>query len=633
MCGILGGLEFFPSENRSSNVRFTNGLSKIKHRGPNDQGLDCFEFYGCRITFGHTRLSIIDLSSTGHQPMMSHDGRYKIIFNGEIYNYLELRQELITHNYSFKSNSDTEVLLYSWHLWGSACIGKLQGMFAFVVFDQLNGNVTCVRDAFGIKPLYYYHDSQSLYFASEIPALLELIPGKVTPNPQTAYNYLVAGRYDRGRSTFFNEVHQLQPGHFFEVNLKEQSPVKDQVRWWCPDVSEKKGISFSTASDQLRELFLKSISLHLRSDVPIGAALSGGLDSSAIVCAMRYLEPSMSINTFTYLSSSRNTCERHWADQVNEYVGATSHSVRLSSKHLLNDLDEMIACQGEPFGSTSIYAQYCVFREIKSKNITVTLDGQGADELLAGYHGYPEYRYRTLLHQQKYRELLSFCKKWSEWPNRNITKSIIYLLTALGPENSTDFLLNCIGLYQNKDWLDINCLKESGVQLFALDKCLDEANLDRSLISKLYNETSNGGLTSLLRHGDRNSMHWSVESRVPFLNTELSQFLFSLPESYLISPEGQTKHIFRHAMKGIVPEDILFRKDKIGFATPEWDLLIGLGSLPLDWIESSNAPDFIKTDQARETVRKLLSGKKSYSSAAWRIINYYKWLNNLSPNF
>ncbi|WP_422445178.1 MULTISPECIES: asparagine synthase (glutamine-hydrolyzing) [unclassified Endozoicomonas] len=624
MCGILGGIENVQYVDQSSTLPYENALLKIKHRGPNDHGLDYFGFNNFKIAFGHTRLSIIDLSSSGHQPMMSYDGRYRLIFNGEIYNYREIRMELISKNYHFKSESDTEVLLNAWHLWGSSCLMKLKGMFAFVVFDQWSGTVSCVRDAFGIKPLYYYHDAKSFYFCSEISALLELVPGKVTPDQQTAYDYLISGRYDRGRSTFFNDIQQLEPGNYLEISLKNHFSITDQNRWWYPNLNENKDISFEDAAVQLRELFLKSVDLHLRSDVPIGAALSGGLDSSAIVSAMRYLEPDMPIHTFTYVSSSNNS-EKIWADRINNSVQSIPHNVHISSENLLNDIDEMIACQGEPFGSTSIYAQYCVYKEVKKNNITVTLDGQGADELLAGYHGYPEYRYRTLLHQRKFKEALSFCKYWSEWPSRNITKSIFYFLSALGPENSTDLLLNCLGLYKSRSWLNIDHLKEGGVNLFSLPQCLTQKSQDRALIKKLYSEVSDGGLTSLLRHGDRNSMHWSIESRVPFLNTDIAEFLLSLPESYLISREGQTKHIFRYAMKGIVSDDVLFRRDKIGFETPEKNLMLGFSKEIIDWVDSIEGLDFINASKAKQFLKSVFYDNKPYTAQAWRLANFCKW--------
>ena len=380
MCGIIGG--WLSLSSPESRFHFEAGLSQLMHRGPNDQGLERLDFRQGQVVLGHTRLSIIDLSAAGHQPMYSRCGRYALVFNGEIYNYRELRQELVTIGQRFVSDSDTEVLLTSWATWGASCLPRLRGMFAFTVFDRQAGTLTCVRDAFGIKPFFYQVANGDFLFASEVPALLAAMPHRPGLNMQRAYDYLVLGRYDERAETFFEGVCQLPPGHTLVFDLVNPSnPIKH--RWWWPNIAERADVSFADATVQLRAMFLDNIRLHLRSDVPLGAALSGGVDSSAVVCAMRHLEPDMPIHTFSYVARDSAANEEPWADLVNQYVGAISHKVAVTPEELGQDLDDMIRIQGEPFGSTSIYAQYRVFRLAREHGITVTLDGQGADELLA----------------------------------------------------------------------------------------------------------------------------------------------------------------------------------------------------------------------------------------------------------
>jgi len=389
MCGILGVFTNEISENFEYN--FQKSLKLLNHRGPDDSGLNIFTTNGGILAIGQTRLSIIDLTSSGHQPMQTDDGRYSIVFNGEIYNYIELREELKKEGYIFKTNSDTEVLLNAWIEWGLDGVVKYNGMFSFAVYDVLNNSITLVRDAFGIKPLFYCLNDNKLYFSSEINALISLLPSAPNLNYQQAYNYLVWGKYDNDEQTFYKNIYHLKPSHSLTIKLKDYVDGKKSMlpeRWWWPSIKEQ-DISFNVAAKKVREIFLENIRLQLRSDVSIGAALSGGIDSSAIVCAIRYLEPEMPIHTFSYISDDESISEEKWVDIINNYVDAISHKVKAGSDDLIQNLDKLIKTQGEPFGSSSIYAQYKVFETVREAGITVILDGQGADELFAGYSGYP----------------------------------------------------------------------------------------------------------------------------------------------------------------------------------------------------------------------------------------------------
>lgn len=375
MCGIAGG---WWKDANTPQATLPQALTDLKHRGPNDQGFELFPFGSTVLALGHTRLSIIDLSSAGHQPMHSQDGRWSIVFNGEIYNYRELREELRGLGHRFVSDSDTEVLLTAWAQWQEACLPRLTGMFAFVVLDHQRATIACARDAFGIKPFFYSASTDGFRFASEVRALIKLLPGKPELNWQTAYDYLVHSEYDRTPNSFFKGVQHLPPAHWLTVDLRTGS-CSPPMQWWTPDVTERPGWTFKDAVEQVREQFLTNIRLHLRSDVPIGAALSGGVDSSAVVSAMRHVEPDLPINTFSFIAAGSDVSEEHWVDRINEHTHAHAHKLQVSPADLVRDLDDMIHAQGEPFGNTRIYAQYRVFQLARENGITVMLEGQGAD--------------------------------------------------------------------------------------------------------------------------------------------------------------------------------------------------------------------------------------------------------------
>lgn len=621
MCGLAGG---WWKEAGQLDAHLAKALGKIRCRGPDDSGYELYPAADSVVALGHTRLSILDLSSAGHQPMLSADKRFSIVFNGEIYNYRELRVELQGLGYSFVSDSDTEVLLAAWMQWGRACLVRLTGMFAFVVLDRQLSTLTCVRDAFGIKPFFYAAEGGEFFFASEMPALKDLLPGKPTLDWQRAYDYLVHGDYDSGSRTFFDGISHLLPGHLLIVDLQARQ-VGTPVRWWTPSIVERSDLSFASATELVREQFLQNIRLHLRSDVALGAALSGGIDSSAVVCAMRYVEPDLPIHTFSYIAAGSEMSEEVWVDRINAYVGALPHKVSVSPAELARDLDSMILAQGEPFGSTSIYAQYRVFQLAREAGVTVTLDGQGADEMLAGYNGYPGQRLRSLIEKGRLVEACSFLNEWSKWPGRNriggakrlaaeITEGWLYAL--LRKINGSDAL---------PSWLNGKPLVERGVISHFPRLRSPQSEAGRRVVAELGLSLTQRGLPALLRHGDRNSMRFSVESRVPFLTLDMVDLLLSLPESYLISPKGETKHVFRAAMRGIVPDDVLDRRDKIGFATPEQVWLISMSDTVRAWLKEDLGLPFFNQAQVLREFELIIAGKKAFSWQLWRWINFCRW--------
>ncbi len=413
MCGIAGIAVSEPEPLAHAALAMA---TLLRHRGPDDEGYALFDAslavrrHGgddsvlpaadgdirgadgpARVALAHRRLAIIDPSPAGHQPMPSARGDRWIAFNGEIYNYRELRDELRAAGHHFRSGSDTEVVLAAWDEWGPGCLTRMIGMWAFAIVDTTRRELVVARDPFGIKPLYTAVAGGRVAFASEHAALLSLPWVDRSEDPSAVYEYLVLGRTDAAEHTFHRGIRQLPAGSWARVDLDRIAPL-EPVRYWRPRpgmVPGAESMSFAEAAAAVRERFMESVSLHLRSDVPVGACLSGGIDSSAIVCAMREIGgPQTEIHTFSYVPDDPRVSEERWIDLVARHVGAIRHTTRPDGASLTRQLDDLIAHQGEPFGSTSIYAQYEVFALAGAAGVKVLLDGQGADELLAGYVGY-----------------------------------------------------------------------------------------------------------------------------------------------------------------------------------------------------------------------------------------------------
>ncbi|MBL0598176.1 asparagine synthase (glutamine-hydrolyzing) [Aeromonas jandaei] len=620
MCGFLGG--FYKNAKDESLLK--RSLELIQHRGPDHSSFIESVSGDSFLYLGHTRLSIIDLTDFAAQPFHSRCGRYVLIFNGEIYNYKEIREELIGIGYRFYTESDTEVLLNALILWGVACLPRLIGMFSFVFYDRKQEVLLLVRDAFGIKPFFYSINNGEITFGSEIRALLSLKNEKAKPNLQRAYDYLVHGDYDSNEESFIDGVFHLSPAHYFTFDLKTKTATQPEC-WWQPVIDTNENISFDEAVSQLRTLFLDSVRLHLRSDVPLGVALSGGIDSSAVVSAVRYLEPNLPIKTFSYIASDSRISEERWVDLLNEQMGATAHKVIANQDEMREDLDAMLLMQGEPFGGTSIYAQYRVFKLAKESGVTVTLDGQGADELLAGYSGYPGHRLLGIIEGQGWLAAHRYAKRWSQSPGRNYALAWQYLGRIKLPDSLYELARKKMGRDFQPAWLNIDYLSQRGVEFKEKRATLKQENKGVRVKEALANSLTGRGLSSLLRHGDRNSMAFSIESRVPFLTLPLAEFLLSLPENYLVSDDGVTKHVFREAMRGIMPDSHLDRKDKIGFATPESNWLLNMVDVIKGWITDAPELPFLDKSELLKEFQQIIEGNQSFDGRVWRWVNYLRW--------
>jgi asparagine synthase (glutamine-hydrolysing) len=634
MCGLLGVVGVASSE-------FVRAAPEVlQHRGPDDFGWLTMNGVVAtprsapatidhRALLYHRRLSILDLTEAGRQPLATQDGRFHLVYNGEIYNYRELRIELEALGLTFRTNTDTEVLLHALAQWGEDALQRLVGMFAFVLLDSHERTVTLARDFFGIKPLYYARVADSIIFASEIKCLLQHPAVSRRVNPQRLFEYLRFGLTDHGNETLFADIAQLPPAHFAKFSLDDISSLRLQ-RYWSLPLQQERNVSFTQAAEELRELFLHNVKLHLRSDVPVGTALSGGIDSAAIVMAMRHLEPNLEIHAFSYVADDPRINEEEWIDLVGRQAGAVVHKVRPTPSDLGRDLDALTALQEEPFGSTSIYAQYRVFELAHTAGIKVMLDGQGADELFGGY---PNFRGARLASMLRAGELLSasrFAVRAARLPGTRDPRFFLVAVGLLTPPRWQAAAGMIFGEPIVPRWLKGTWFRDRGVE-FTVPRRRYGRDVLRERLHQTLTETN---LPMLLRYEDRSSMHFSIESRVPFLTPQMATFVLSLPEAFLIDRDGTTKSVFRAAMRGIVPDAILNRRDKIGFSTPEQDWLVTLAprverDLSSPYAEKVPFDIRVLTKQWQQ----VRSGRGKFDTRFWRCLNLIRWAERFSVEF
>lgn len=632
MCGIAG---YIFKKGKAYRPPVPAILDQLRHRGPDDQGYFSYSEQGTKrgrvwtetggdpeVVLLHRRLSILDLSKAGSQPMGTRDGRYFITFNGEIYNYVELREELEQLGHEFESRSDTEVLLAAYAAWGSQALKKLVGMFAFAILDTVRRTLFLARDFFGIKPLYYARTGNSLTFASELKTLLEFGAVSRQVNANRLFSYLRRGVCDFGAETLLADVFQLPPAHYLEIALDRDWESRP-VCYWEPTGQCRDDLSFEQAAEQLRALFLKSVSLHLRSDVPVGSALSGGIDSSSVVMAMRYLEPGIDLHTFSYIADDEELNEEKWVDIIAQAARAHVHKARPTAEELVADFDQLSYMQDMPSASTSLYAQYCVFRAARQAGIKVMLDGQGADEILGGYSYFRGARLASLLRQKRWREAGDFLCHARHWPGASSFLLLQDASNHLLPVLAQGPLRKLVGKDLVPSWMNGNWFLKKGVVPHRNRQGYHSSHVLRE---KLHREVLEH-LPSLLRYEDRNSMAFSIESRVPFLTPELVNFVLSLPEKYIIAPDGTSKAVFRRAMRGIVPDCILDRKDKIGFATPERKWLTAASLWIQQQFEADVAAEIpvFRLEVVNRDWQEIRQGRKAFSFAVWRCLNVIAW--------
>lgn len=366
----------------------------LQHRGPDDQST----YIDDKVSLGHCRLAIIDLSPAGRQPKCNEDASIWIVFNGEIYNFQEIRSLLEMAGHRISSNSDTEVIIHAYEEWGTDCVERFNGMWAFAIYDKKKGTIFLSRDRFGVKPLYFCQDEKGLIFSSEIKGILQHSISRI-PNDKVVYDFLILGFVDHSPDTFFQDINRLMPGESMIYDLSRG--VTNKFRWYdlANRLLDAGKITEEVAAKRIRDLFEDSVRYRLISDVPVGSCLSGGIDSSAIVHAMRNLKDDGEIKTFSMVFPGKKQDESTFIDEVVAATKVEAHKVSPSTEDLLGDLYDLIRTQEEPFGSLSIYGQYKVMHLANRSGMKVLLDGQGSDEIFAGYFIYYKYYlFESLLH-------------------------------------------------------------------------------------------------------------------------------------------------------------------------------------------------------------------------------------------
>jgi asparagine synthase (glutamine-hydrolysing) len=659
MCGIFG---IWHTDGRQVDLHaLRRAVASLRHRGPDDEGyllvdtrsgrtvlaggehtrpelgLPPVEHFagviGERFDFalGFRRLSILDLSPAGHQPMCSHDGRLWLVFNGEVYNYIELRNELESAGHTFTSGTDSEVILAAYRRWGPDCLPRFNGMWALALWDGDARTLFLARDRFGVKPLYTVTSQPgSFAFSSEIKALLASGTMPFRPRPDAVAGYVAEGRFPSHRrgETFFEGVQEVPGGHYALVDRDGRRAGR---YWWLPvDAVEESPTQSAVA--EYRRMFTHSVRLRLRADVPVGTCLSGGLDSSSIVAVAGHLMQTEHAVSLERLGDHQQTFsavyddegrwnEREYIDRVLEHTGAAGNFVYPTLDRMLADLDSLVWHQDEPFQSTSIFAQWCVMSAARERGVTVLLDGQGADEVLAGYRPYNVW----LGHLIMAGKLLQAAREAREIREVAGTSTLPLFARALVPQLPSPILrrLRRSRVSRAVSGSALNTelagLHESR-QAASGEAYEDLRNLNEHLARLLLEDS----LPNLLRYEDRNSMAFSIEARVPYLDYRLVEYVFTMAPHLRIH-EGWTKWLHRAAFVNVLPPEIVWRRDKVGFETPEqrW---FREGKAPLlDLLSDGAGSDYLDLNGVRREAPRLI--ERGETAQVWRWINLVRWLH------
>ncbi len=631
MCGIVGIINLRKEESYQSE-HLHRMANKIKHRGPDDEGYVLFTRDKCKLlygddtpriksdqdhiannykttsymAFGHRRLSIIDLSFAGHQPM-EYLNRYWIVYNGEVYNYIEIKNELEQNGYSFNSTSDTEIIMAAYHHWGDACLKKFNGMWAFVIYDMHDNKLFISRDRFGIKPLYYYKNNNIFVFASEIKAILEHPGVKASPNKIYCREYISDGPKEYIRETAFENIFRFMHASYVEISLNDLSTSKihEKKYWDCtPNLINEK-FSMQKAeeyADKYYEILSDAVKLRLRADVKVGAALSGGLDSSTIVFMInQYLKKNgqeTKLETFSsvYKSSDevRHCDESGFIDQLSVFLNVKSNQIEPDISEIIDEHEKMIYAMENPAVGPNMGGWY-TFKLVGSSDVTINLDGQGADEQLGGYYSYLWRYFTNIPLPEVMKEFFAFSKVPGISKIKMFASIFVNILQRILSKKLFEMIFGRIGAKYN----------------LALT----------SPVNKMLLESVMTGLINLIHFGDSQSMAHSIESRLPFMDYRLVEFLASVPAAYKIH-NGWTKYLSRLAMDKKLPDNITWRKDKMGWPDPSEYWFRGeLKEWLCREIEESL---FLKKLGVGNNIRKRVDGKEPIANLV-RLLNLSVW--------
>ena len=623
MCGIAGAIELRPTGTAGAVV--SGMVSRLEHRGPDDRG--CTELG--RAALGMSRLSILDTSPDGSQPMRSADGRYWIVHNGEIYNFLELADELSALGHRFRSESDTEVILAAYAEWGMDCLRRFNGIWALALWDTRDDTMVLSRDRFGVKPLYIVEHGHLLAFASEIKAILAMPGMNAEPEPAAIRDFLVEGIVDHSDQTFFRGVRRVPAAHSVVISPHGQRTI----RYWdepalSDDASTRADASDPHRIEEIRDLFVDAVALQLRSDVALGSCLSGGMDSSSIVGVAsaireRHLIPERSTDRHrdaqpqkAFFAEFRGPGldERQHVDRVVSSTGVELHTVTPSHEEFVRSLPRVVDHQDEPFASSSVVVQYHVMELASRNGVKVLLDGQGADELFGGYPPLAGPRYAGLLRTGAPGGVLSALRN-GETSVRSLVRYGLF-----GPHRLPAILQR----RRDPSWLG-QVARQAGT-LWPKTERRPGTLLARVLRDQVFT----GGLSAMLRYEDRNSMAFGIEARVPFLDHRLVEAALLLPDRLKIAG-GRRKIALAQAMRGIVADSVLDRRDKIAFAPPQdtWlresvPLVRSLARAPI-----SEEMGYLNPGTMTERLDGFESGSVTHDEL-WRVIMVEMWLRHVA---
>jgi len=555
MCGLAGMMALHGGKVEPDVIE--RMADALRHRGPDDAG----SFVQGPVGLGFRRLSILDLSPSGHQPMASYDGRYIIVFNGEIYNYVELRQELIGLGYAFRSSGDSEVLLCAYAAWGKDCLPKLNGMWAFMIYDTSRGVLFGSRDRFGVKPLYRYHAGDRMVFASEIKAILSSGYYAAETNWQVASAFLIQQHLDTTDETFFRGIVKVPAGSAFELDLRGEYK---EWRYWS--LAQLPAIEVGDPPQMFEELFEDAVRLRMRSDVPVGVSLSGGLDSTSIICAMARLRQngasrSEAIWAFAYMAQEFD--ESIYINDTLAQTQAQLVRLEIDATSLLDKLNEVLWYHDEPIHTMTALIGYELMRLAADNGVKVVLGGQGADETLAGYRNYFPHYWHTLYTSTGLRHTREEITAYSRGgtPDRLLREVRLCALRSK---------LRRLSAYRALARWRRNKIAQESVWFtrdFLASLPLEHQEAEQSLDAALRFSIERKNLPLYLRVEDRNSMAHSVEMRLPFMDFRLISYLFQAPPNWKMRGPWN-KYILREAMRGKIPESVRLRPDKMGFPFP-----------------------------------------------------------------
>lgn len=620
MCGLFTSIGFMPNPER---------IDIVAHRGPDGRGWAVHSSPCGPVALGHRRLAIIDTSDAGLQPMSDISGRYQMVFNGEIYNYLELRERLITLGEVFYTQTDSEVLLRAFVVWGLDCLNEFKGMFAFVIWDDRDKKLFAARDRFGIKPLYLAQTRIGLALASEIKQLIGLEGLSGSMNVARVHDFLASGITDHMPETLFEGIEQLRGGELLSVDASGDR-LQVARRHWYRVSGERLAVTRKEAAERFHDLLSDAVRLHLRSDVLVGSCLSGGLDSSSLVCLMAGIMPDgQQVNTVSACYTEKSVDEKHFVDIVSRVSGSRPHYVFPKPEDVFQTASQITWHQDEPFGSTSVFAQWCVFQEARKLGVKVMLDGQGADEQLAGYHtGFAHYL-AGLIKTGHFLKAVQTIADRRRLHGVSATAQLMRLGPQLLPAALATPLRKRYQRLTNGDWLQTELITLHGNSEGALASSARQLGLEEphDVASLCEVMTFGSNLQMLLHWEDRNSMAHAIEARVPFLDHPLVEFSLALGNKHKFDG-AETKQVLREGMADVLPPEIINRHDKLGFATPEQIWFRGpLKGEIIDGVEATlrRFPELLDAKATRSLRDKMLAGSVPLDFTLWRIVNLGIW--------